>query len=78
MIATEQGGNVVDALLEPRVYDAGVDSQAQLGAVEVQVSLSCCTSDGDASQLPTAMPAKLRSPDGSSVLHAVVRKQQQW
>ena len=38
-----------NALLESRVYDAGVDSQAQLGAVEVQVSLSCCTSDGDAS-----------------------------
>ena len=49
MSATEWVGNVVDALLEPRVYDAGVDSQAQLGAVEVQVSQSCCTSDGDAS-----------------------------
>ena len=49
MSATELVGNVVDALLEPRVYDAGIDSQAQLGAVEVQVSLSCCTFDGDAS-----------------------------
>ena len=49
MRATELVGNVVDALLEPRVYEAGVDSQPQLGAVEVQVSQSCCTSDGDAS-----------------------------
>ena len=49
MSATEWVGNVVDALLEPRVYDAGVDSQAQLGAVEVHVSLSCCSSNGDAS-----------------------------
>ena len=39
MRATEFVVNVIGALLEPRVHDAGVDSLAQFGAVEMHVSL---------------------------------------
>ena len=49
MSATEWVG----ALLEPRVHNAGVDSLAQLCAVEVHASLSSSNSDSDASQLTT-------------------------
>ena len=37
--ATEFVVNGIGALLESRVHDAGVDSLAQLGAVEMHVSL---------------------------------------
>ena len=37
MRATEFVVNVIGALLEPRVHDAGVDSLAQPGAVEMHV-----------------------------------------
>ena len=49
MRATELVVNVIGALLEPRVHNAGVDSLAQICAVEVHASLSSSNSDSDAS-----------------------------